>query len=1515
MSETIEIVKLIQRKGLKADLPVLDEGEFGFATDSGQEQLYIGSARGNILIAKKSDIPKDSGSGGSTVTDSTNNGYINVDGVELQVYDDRALQQAIEGKANNEHDHDLSDLTGLDVTNKANGYALLYDSTLGKFVSKALPSGSGSGATSLDGLSDVDLTTVTPLEGNALVFEAGIWKPKDIEAPMTSHKGLTYVIELDRWGIRKDGTNPDATAKGLDYAVQWAKDNGYSKAFLPSGHYLVRLQLNSRSSSGTTPHVVKMPDDFHFELDRNALIEVETNSWTNYDVVLFNNAINSRVSGGKIKGDRKTHKFEIYTSFVRGGINPDGTLNDDPNWIRTPILDRLSEGILSMFRVWLPDKLPNATGYHFAQWKDVISPNSLAGYRNNGLFAPNAPTGRGWFAEPDLANKMIIAIDITNNPLTDEEVSNLRIKLDHQYFTHESGYGVAIYGGYNVEVDHMELFDFTGDGVLTGTGYKYQADGNYPDLVKLQREIGQYIYIHHNDIHRNRRQGVSLCGPNDQYVYENHIHHIGKDDDGVTPHFTAPAFGIDIESMVGESNIPYKHLYYGYDGVEVNFRINVFNNYVHHNERGHFVSPDGSYVTVENNIFEGAGLGGVSADYRYRFNKFINNTYIGCEQWVSGDNLIQGGTFDKGGNIRLATTEGAIVRDVKIKDGIFYGNSKYGFFGTPTVDVTTSSFIFSAPHEMGNTAKVSFESWAGKVPKGLQTNKVYYVVNQQAYSFQVSETEGGKPVVFYDSGEQGFIVSRYNYGRLYIDGVTIEKDYRSSVKGIDIALSGATLKNIVVKNCNVTITGSAYNYSGRPITIEGLTVIDSEAQLNNCQVSNAKFISSHGDSVSLGTDNNYNKYYGVNISDATFLNQTVYLGDVNIRNSRFTKSALTKENNNHKSIVMDSYIENSKVATVWASQPKVLLVTGCSTYKMTTSTSGSDPNALQLIGNTDIATSVVDKTPVQISVTPEPYIYNTKQTVNLTCAIASSIRYTLDGTEPTAASTLYINPIVVESPTVIKAIALDSNSSVISKKTWFYDVDLIAPEDVTSLLATDIKNSSVTLTWEHSIATDWVKYEVYNEGTLLKTTSEASVYIDRFLANTTYTLTVVTVDDAGNKSDGLSVTFTTSDDEIPPEEVTLINASLISDTNIGLTWEPSIAEDIYSYEVYNGLTLIGESLSPNFSITNLIPSTEYTFTIKSKDKNGNVSTGVPFTVSTSSTPPNSFIGYVKDGLITFMTDVLAGTTLLNKNSYFVGNEDFTVTFLTKANTKTSLIERRVLGQVNNSTLAISSANWGTSSAYVQAVFTGKNQIDGTYKNYPPISTNDSDMQGKMEPDAYYMITIRRSGDNIRIYLNGTDYTILAPVSSMSLDTNYRYLNGDGTTSLTIGDSSHTSNSHYKVFAYYNRALTSDEIAQNFQSLFDLVVPLPVSDFSAISTVTGIANLSWTDSKDKDTLYKNAYYKKTADSTWTKANASRITEQSYQITGLTSGISYDFKIEIVDNHLNKTSTNLITTSIL
>jgi hypothetical protein len=81
-----------------------------------------------------------------------------------------------------------------------------------------LPSGTGSGATNLDGLSDVDVTTTTPSEGNSLVYKSGIWKPGTISNGGSFDTNFMKVMDLDFSGLTCEHADNYITFPGIDTA-------------------------------------------------------------------------------------------------------------------------------------------------------------------------------------------------------------------------------------------------------------------------------------------------------------------------------------------------------------------------------------------------------------------------------------------------------------------------------------------------------------------------------------------------------------------------------------------------------------------------------------------------------------------------------------------------------------------------------------------------------------------------------------------------------------------------------------------------------------------------------------------------------------------------------------------------------------------------------------------------------------------------------------------------------------------------------------------------------------------------------------------------------------------------------------------------------------------------------------------------------------------------------------------------------------------------------------------------
>lgn len=91
-------------------------------------------------------------------------------------------------------------------------------------------------------------------------------------------------------------------------------------------------------------------------------------------------------------------------------------------------------------------------------------------------------------------------------------------------------------------------------------------------------------------------------------------------------------------------------------------------------------------------------------------------------------------------------------------------------------------------------------------------------------------------------------------------------------------------------------------------------------------------------------------------------------------------------------------------------------------------------------------------------------VYETPQTVTLTSTTAgASIYYTTDGTEPTAASTLYASPVSVSSTTRIRAIAIAAGK----ENSRIEDVLISFPITVTTLaeLTTKMATSGTNLTY------------------------------------------------------------------------------------------------------------------------------------------------------------------------------------------------------------------------------------------------------------------------------------------------------------------------------------------------------------------------------------------------------------------------------------------------------------------
>lgn len=129
---------------------------------------------------------------------------------------------------------------------------------------------------------------------------------------ITEEKTSSYTIDVEKWDIPSNRTNPEKTTANLQKAIDWAsQENSFQRIILPKGHYLVGRYGNDIYQSGIT-----IPSNIHLALDGGAVIEMVANDKWNYCVLKINSQNNVKISGGTLVGDRNNH---IYTPRKKDG--------------------------------------------------------------------------------------------------------------------------------------------------------------------------------------------------------------------------------------------------------------------------------------------------------------------------------------------------------------------------------------------------------------------------------------------------------------------------------------------------------------------------------------------------------------------------------------------------------------------------------------------------------------------------------------------------------------------------------------------------------------------------------------------------------------------------------------------------------------------------------------------------------------------------------------------------------------------------------------------------------------------------------------------------------------------------------------------------------------------------------------------------------------------------------------------------------------------------------------------
>ncbi|MGH1540571.1 MAG: right-handed parallel beta-helix repeat-containing protein [Arenicella sp.] len=113
-----------------------------------------------------------------------------------------------------------------------------------------------------------------------------------------------YSIELERWDIPNDRTQPLKTTDNLQAAIDWAFAEGYSRVIVPDGNYLIGKFGNAIYQKG-----IVLSGNTELVLGENTIIEMAGNDKWNYCVIAITGRSNIIIRGGTLKGDRDTHTY------------------------------------------------------------------------------------------------------------------------------------------------------------------------------------------------------------------------------------------------------------------------------------------------------------------------------------------------------------------------------------------------------------------------------------------------------------------------------------------------------------------------------------------------------------------------------------------------------------------------------------------------------------------------------------------------------------------------------------------------------------------------------------------------------------------------------------------------------------------------------------------------------------------------------------------------------------------------------------------------------------------------------------------------------------------------------------------------------------------------------------------------------------------------------------------------------------------------------------------------------
>lgn len=642
----------------------------------------------------------------------------------------------------------------------------------------------------------------------------------------------TYLVNLDKFNINNDNTNPQSTTLGINSAIKYAKENNYKVVKIPKGHYAIdtsvtdsiTLKDNNNKEWTHNRQGIVMQSNITLDLT-DCILEMVPVEDPYYTILTISNCENANVFGGTIIGDRYDHDYGIRINdsgneLEIGGFDEFGKEVNNDTQVRTK----------NFIELYSNSKVSFEKLYIIPLWN--TSKNTVDGgcryiycYDDNNIYLGMSEGGSGFIKQATLPKgTKKIKVSFKDETRLDAVYS---ITPREIYATYEFGTGIRITDSNNIEIKGVTIKDVIGDCI-----------GTFAPPINVTVNNLKIIDC---TLENSRRQGISFVASGENYLVKScNIGNINGTD---------PQCGIDFEhyGYVKNTVIDGCNFYdnkkwdiINYNGTKIEIKNSTFT--------GAIASTYGHTMDIHDNIFEYRDRPNNDKIFKNRSinlgtenNKVYNNKFKNGGVSNSGDNsntynnnfyncFVNITSNDKN---NYYNCEVAIMQNDNLpilENNYFENCNVFNYYDSPKIEVSKSIFKNSSFNARGETliSNSTFDMKTKSIIDGWKTEKtnITYlncsINSNYRKNIQLLGQNLNTNVLFKNCN---FNISRYtlalNYGNILFDRCIFNfNSLNNDSNAVDLNHSGYGFKNSPwsFNNCEF--------YSNLPIKIYGGNVIN-----------------------------------------------------------------------------------------------------------------------------------------------------------------------------------------------------------------------------------------------------------------------------------------------------------------------------------------------------------------------------------------------------------------------------------------------------------------------------------------------------------------------------------------------------------------------------------------------------------------------------------------------------------------------------------------------------------------